>query len=84
MLSGLRLMSLVNKVRFDKKYFPQLVYAGCFLAVYSFIIAPLAIALDISIPQFPLAQNDIFWSAWAAALLPGTFQRSLIKGYRHL
>ncbi len=81
MIQNQLLTRLATKGKYDKKVFPQIIYGGCALAIYSFVILPISHIFSITLPQFPLDQNAFFWTTWSAVVATGALKRSAIKSY---
>ncbi len=73
------LNKLLKKGTANNKYFPQIVYGGCLLAIYTSILLPLSNLWGIDLPRVLLADNEIFWYSWSIIVTGGSIQRSIIK-----
>ena len=77
------LTQLLQKGTLDNKYFPQIVYAGCALAIYTFMLIPLSTLTGLVLPPIPIgvAESQIFWTSWSVLVGGGALQRSVTKSH---
>ena len=70
---------ILTKGTLNNKYFPHIVYSGCALAIYSFMLMPLEGFIELDLPEIAIANNELFWISWSFIVSGGTLQRSLTK-----
>ncbi len=75
------LIQLLQKRTLDNKYFPQIVYSGCALAIYTFMLIPISGLAGLTLPAIAVAESQIFWASWSVLVGGGSLLRSKIKTY---